>query len=88
MSSEGVIAPGSRLKKDGIEYGAATGAGIVTGAILAGGPGALAGGIVGAGVITVHLLVDHPQATLQSGTPLVFSLTEPLNLVPAGQSGN
>jgi hypothetical protein len=87
LNSEGVISPGSQLKKDSIEYGAATGAGVVTGAALAGGPGALAGGIVGAGVITVHLLVSHPQATLESGTALVFSLTEPLDLVPAGQSG-
>jgi len=87
LNSEGVISPGSQLKKDGIEYGAATGAGVITGAALAGGPGALAGGIVGAGVITVHLLVNHPQATLESGTALVFSLTEPLDLVPAGQSG-
>ncbi len=88
LNNEGTVSPGSQLKKDSIEYGAATGAGVVTGAALAGGPGALAGGLVGAGVITVHLLVSHPQATLESGTVLVFSLTEPLDLVPAGQSGN
>ena len=88
LNNEGVISPGSQLKKDGIEYGAATGAGVVTGAALAGGPGALAGGIVGAGLITVHLLVSHPQATIESGTTLVFSLSEALDLVPADKSAN
>ena len=51
--------------------------------MLAGPGGALAGGIVGASVITVHLLVSHPQATLDEGTVLLFTLSEPLNLVPA-----
>jgi len=87
LNNEGAISPGSRLKKDSIEYGAATGAGLITGAALGGGPGALAGGLIGAGVITVHLLVDHPQAVLESGTSLTFSLTDRLDLVPAGQSG-
>jgi hypothetical protein len=39
-------------------------------------------------VVTVHLLVNHPQAKLEPGADLVFTLTEPLNLVPAGVSGN
>jgi hypothetical protein len=78
---EGTIRPDSRLKKDGIEYGGAVGAGVVTGAIVGGPVGAAAGGLVGAGVITVHLLVDHPQATLEEGTSLMFMLTQPLDLV-------
>ncbi len=85
VGAEGVITPDSRLKKDGIEYGGAVGAGAVTGAIVAGPVGALAGTLIGAGAITVHLLVDHPQATLEPGTVLLFSLTEPLNLAPAEQ---
>jgi hypothetical protein len=88
VGGEGSITPGSRLKKVGIEYGAVAGAGIVTGAIIAGPGGALAGGIIGASVITVHLLVDHPQATLDDGTVLLFTLSEPLHLVPAAQTGN
>jgi hypothetical protein len=88
VGSEGDITPGSRLKKVGIEYGGATGAGVVTGAILGGPGGALAGGIIGASVITVHLLVDHPQATLDDGAVLLFTLDEPLQLVPAAQTGN
>jgi hypothetical protein len=88
VGSEGDITPDSRLKKDGIEYGGAVGAGAATGAILGGPAGALAGGLIGAGAVTVHLLVDHPQATLESGTALLFTLTEPLNLVAATPAGN
>ena len=50
--------------------------------------GALAGTIVGASVVSVHLLVNHPQATLEDGTVLLFTLSEPLNLVAATPSGN
>jgi hypothetical protein len=81
---EGTIRPDSRLKRDGIEYGGAVGAGVVTGAIVGGPVGAAAGGLVGAGVITVHLLVDHPQATLEEGTSMMFMLTQPLDLVRDG----
>jgi hypothetical protein len=85
---EGTIQPGSRLKRDGIEYGGAVGAGAVTGAIVAGPVGALTGSLIGAGAITVHLLVNHPQATLESGTALVFVLTDRLYLAPETMSGN
>jgi hypothetical protein len=88
VNEEGGISPGSQLKKAGIEYGAAVGGGAVTGAILAGPGGALAGTIIGASVITAHLLISHPQATLDSGTVLLFTLNQPLHLVPAAQSGN
>ena len=88
VGDEGAVTPGSRLKKASIEYGGAVGTGVVTGAILGGPGGALAGTIVGAGVITVHLLVNHPQARLESGTYLLFTLDEPLHLVPAAQNGN
>lgn len=85
VSSEGSVSPDSRLKKDGIEYGGAVGAGAITGAVLGGPVGALAGTLIGAGAVTVHLLSDHPQARLDSGTALLFTLTEPLSLVGSGQ---
>lgn len=88
IGNEGLVTPGSRFKKDGIEYGGAVGAGAVTGAFLGGPGGALAGTIIGASVISVHLLVSHPQATLENGTVLLFTLSEPLNLVPAAPTGN
>ena len=88
VSSEGTIAAGSRFKKDGIEYGGGVGAGAVTGAVLGGPVGALAGGLIGGGAITVHLLMDHPQATLEPGTVLIFSLNSGLNLQAPNMSGN
>ena len=88
VGSEGRILPASRLKRDSIEYGGAVGAGVVGGAIVAGPVGAMTGGLIGAGVITTHLLVSHPQATLEAGTVLLFTLTEPLQMSPAGNSGN
>jgi hypothetical protein len=81
VSGEGTVSPDGHVKKDGIEYGAAAGTGAVTGAILGGPAGALAGTLIGAGAVTVHLMVNHPQATLEPGAALQFSLTEPLNLV-------
>jgi hypothetical protein len=88
VRGEGEVQPGSRLKRDGIEYGGAVGAGAVTGAIVAGPVGALTGSLIGAGAITVHLLVSHPQATLDSGTTLMFMLTDSLYLAPDTVSGN
>jgi hypothetical protein len=88
VGNEGSINSGSRLKRNSIEYGGAVGAGAITGAVLGGPAGALAGTLVGAGLVTAHLLISHPQANLEEGTTLLFSLTEPLYLVPAGNSGN
>lgn len=88
VGSEGSINPGSRVKRNSIEYGGAVGAGAITGAVLGGPAGALAGSLVGAGIITAHLLISHPQATLEEGTVLQFMLTERLNLVPAAVNGN
>jgi type IV secretory pathway VirB10-like protein len=85
---EGSIVPDSRAKRNGIEYGGAVGSGVVVGAIVAGPAGALAGGLIGAGAVTVHLLVSHPQATLDTGTTLIFQLTDRLYLAPEAISGN
>jgi hypothetical protein len=81
VGGEGNVTPDSHLKKDSLEYGGAVGAGAITGAALGGPVGALAGTLIGAGAVTTHLLVDHPQATLEPGAALLFTLTEPLNLV-------
>jgi len=88
VDAEGEISPGSRMKRNAIMYGAVAGGGAVTGAFIGGPWGALAGGLVGAGVVTTHLLVSHPQANLESGTVLMLMLTEQARLVPAGTPGN
>jgi hypothetical protein len=85
---EGTVKPDSRMKRDGIEYGGAVGAGVVTGAIVGGPVGAATGGLIGAGVITVHLLVSHPQATLEAGTALTFMLSDRLELDRAERMEN
>lgn len=87
VGAEGTITPGRQWKRYGIEYGGGVGAGAATGAVLGGPAGALAGTVIGAAVITAHLLVSHPQATLEPGSKLLFTLTEPLDLVPAAQGG-
>jgi hypothetical protein len=56
---------------------------------MLGGPvGAVTGGLIGAGAVTAHLLISHPQATLEPGAVLLFTLSEPLQMVPASASGN
>ena len=88
LGSEGTVNPGSRIKRDSVEYGGAVGAGATTGAILGGPVGALTGSLIGVGVVTTHLLVSHPQAVLESGTTLMFTLSETLSMVPAPTSGS
>lgn len=88
VGSEGKILPASRLKRNSIEYGGAVGVGVVSGAIVGGPVGAVTGGLIGTGVITTHLLISHPQATLEPGTVLLFTLSQPLQMAPAGSSVN
>ena len=88
LGDEGTILPPSRMKRDAIEYTGVVGAGAATGAVLGGPVGALAGGAIGAGAVTAHLLVDHPQATLEEGAILQFTLTDTLSLTPAGAPGS
>ena len=87
VAAEGTIKPDSRAKRDGIEYGGAVGSGAVVGAIVGGPVGALTGSLIGAGAITVHLLVSHSQVTLEPNTTLVFQLTDPLFLARERSSG-
>ena len=88
VQAEGSIRPTSRAKRDAIELGAGAAAGATTGGLIAGPGGALTGGAIGLGVVTAHLLISHPQATLESGDVLMFTLNERLNLVPSNTAGN
>lgn len=87
VNGEGMISPDSRRKRAGIEYAGGVGAGAITGAYLGGPVGALAGSLVGAGLVTTHLLLSHPQARLDSGSVLLLSLTDQVSLVPSGAHG-
>jgi outer membrane biosynthesis protein TonB len=80
---EGGIQPSSHVGKKVIEYGVGAGAGALVGAKVAGPEGALVGSLVGAGLVTAHLLMQHPgAAVVPAGSELVFSLTEPMELTP------
>lgn len=87
VNNEGAISPDARVKRGSIEYGGAVGTGVVAGAYLGGPVGALAGGLVGAGLVTVHLLVSHPQTHLEEGDVLMLTLTERMHLQPAPMQG-
>jgi hypothetical protein len=81
--SEGGIKPTTHALKKTAEYGVGVGTGAMVGAELGGPAGALAGSVVGAGVITTHLLLQHPEAaTVPAGSEVDFSLTEPLDMTP------
>ena len=81
--SEGGIQPNGHVVKKSLEYGVGVGTGAMVGAELAGPAGALAGSLIGAGLVTTHLLTQHPtSANVPAGSELVFSLTEPMELTP------
>jgi hypothetical protein len=88
VNNEGMITADSRKLRAGIEYAGAMGVGAVAGAYLGGPVGALAGTIVGAGVVTTHLLVSHPQAHLDSGDVLMLTVTERIHMDPVTNTGN
>ena len=80
---EGGIQPTAHITKDLAEYGAGAGGGAIVGGVLGGPVGAGAGALVGAGVVTTHLLLQKPQeARVEEGSEIVFSLTEPMDLLP------
>jgi len=80
---EGGIEAGHHYAKDAVEYGAGAGAGAAAGAVIAGPVGAGVGSLVGAGLVSTHMLVGHPEAAnLPQGSMLVFSLTEPMSMTP------
>jgi hypothetical protein len=81
--SEGGIHPNGHVVKKSLEYGVGVGTGAMVGAELAGPAGALAGSLIGAGLVTTHLLTQHPTAAnIPAGSQIVFSLTEPMDLTP------
>ncbi|MGH9586179.1 MAG: hypothetical protein ACRD3F_04465 [Acidobacteriaceae bacterium] len=83
VGSEGAIKPASHTTRNSVEYGVGVGSGAIVGAALGGPPGALAGTIIGAGIVTTHLLIQHPNdAAIPAGSDVTFGLTQPLYLIP------
>ena len=80
---EGGIQTKTHVAKDLAEYGGGAGTGAIVGGVLGGPVGAGAGALVGAGLVTTHLLLQKPaQAQIEEGSEIVFSLTEPMDLLP------
>jgi hypothetical protein len=81
--SEGGIQSRPQTTKTAVEYGAAAGTGAVVGAYAGGPVGAVVGTVVGAGVVTAHILLQHPSAAVvPAGSIVTFSLTESMALTP------
>ncbi len=80
---EGGIQTKMHVYKDLAEYGAGAGGGAIIGGVFGGPVGAGAGAIVGTGIVTTHLLLQKPaEAHIEQGSEVVFSLTEPMDLLP------
>ena len=78
VDSEGTISEREHKVGAASALGLSTGSGAAAGAVLAGWPGALIGGAVGAGVATVVWLKQDRQTDLPAGTKVVFSLNSAL----------
>ncbi len=80
---EGGIQTRTHIAKDLAEFGTGAGSGAIVGGVFGGPVGAGAGAIVGTGVVTTHLLLQKPaEAHIERGSEVVFSLTEPMDLLP------
>lgn len=79
-NDEGSITPKPHVKRDATEYAMAAGSGAIIGAKFGGPTGALVGTLVGAGLVTTHVLLHNPQAELPKDSEITFSLTEPMEL--------
>ena len=83
IDDEGGVRTKAHVVKDAVELGGGAGGGAAVGAILGGPVGAGAGAIVGASMATTHLLLQKPaQAQIAQGTEIIFSLTEPMDILP------
>lgn len=83
IDQEGTLKPASRVKTNVIEEAAGIGTGAVVGAVVGGGPGALVGTLIGAGVMTTHIIVQHPATVrIPKDSILTLSLTRPMSISP------
>ena len=78
VDTEGTIVRRDHPKETVAVFALATGSGAAAGGVIAGVPGALVGGAVGAGVSTAMWLKKDRQTDLPAGTKVVFALTGPL----------
>jgi hypothetical protein len=80
VNEEGLFKGSGHDRRDQIEIAGGTGAAMLLGGLIGGGPGLLVGGAVGAGATTTHWLVQRRSAVLPSGTQLMLELSRPMTM--------
>jgi hypothetical protein len=80
VNAEGQFKGSGHDRRDTIEQGGGTAAGMLVGGLIGGPPGILVGGIVGGGGTTAHWLSKPRSATLPAGTELTLELNRPLTM--------
>ena len=84
IDGEGTLKRRDHPKETLAAVGLATGGAAVAGGMIGGGVGALVGAGIGVGAGTIVWLRQDRQAVLPEESTLVFSLTEPMPLMPVG----
>jgi hypothetical protein len=84
VDNEGTVLRKEDGKKNLAVMGLSAGGPMAAGAVIGGLPGALIGAGVGAGVGTVIWLKQDRQTELPKDLGVVFSLTEPMSVIPMG----
>ncbi len=82
-SGEGNIVPKGGAQRTLTDLAVTSGGGAIVGASLAGPVGAAVGSAVGAGVVTGVWLFQNRAADIDESSTVIFSLTDPMFLVPA-----
>lgn len=80
VNEEGQIKGEGMNKRDKVEIGAGTGAGLTLGALAGGGKGAFVGAAIGAGATVTRWLTKRKSAELPAGTEIVMELDRPVDL--------
>ncbi len=80
VNEEGAIKGESMNKRDKLEMGIGTGAGLTVGAMAGGGKGALVGAAIGAGATVTRWLTKRKSAELPAGSEIVMELDRPVDL--------
>ncbi|MBZ5569248.1 MAG: hypothetical protein LAN64_15530 [Acidobacteriia bacterium] len=84
VNDEGKLKGRGHDRRDWEQTGIASGAGAITGGVIAGGHGALIGAGVGATASAVHWLWKRRSAELPAGTEIIMELSRPMSLGASG----
>jgi hypothetical protein len=82
VTPEGTIVGNSHAKSTAFAFALTTSSSTMVGAMIGGGPGALAGLGIGAGVSTIGWILRSRQEELPAGTEIVFSLEDKMHIDP------